>query len=64
MGHQIHFNAYIVKIGELDDYFGHFEYDANGALYSDDANNIPKLEQKADFYLNKNMKFVNGMMIS
>lgn len=64
VGHQIRFNAYIVKIGELDDYFGHFEYDANGALYSDDANNIPKLEQKADFYLNKNMKFVNGMMIS
>ena len=64
VGHQIHFNAYIVKIGELDDYFGHFEYDDNGALYSDDANNIPKLEQKADFYLNKNMKFVNGMMIS
>jgi hypothetical protein len=64
VGHLIRFNAYIVKIGELDDYFGHFEYDANGALYSDDANNIPKLEQKADFYLNKNMKFVNGMMIS
>lgn len=64
VGHQIRFNAYIVKIGELDDYFGHFEYDANGALYSDDADNIPKLEQKADFYLNKNMKFVNGMMIS
>ena len=63
VGHQIRFNAYIVKIGELDDYFGHFEYDANGALYSDDDNNIPKLEQKADFYLNKNMKFVNGMMI-
>ena len=63
VGNQIRFNAYIVKIGELDDYFGHFEYDANGALYSDDDNNIPKLEQKADFYLNKNMKFVNGMMI-
>ena len=64
VGHQIRFNAYIVKIGELDGYFGHFEYDANGALYSDDADNIPKLEQKADFYLNKNMKLVNGMMIS
>ena len=64
VGHQIRFNAYIVKIGELDGYFGHFEYDANGALYRDDDNNIPKLDQKADFYLNKNMKFVNGMMIS
>jgi hypothetical protein len=60
---QICFNAYIVKIGELDDYFGHFEYNANGALYSDNHNNIPELDQKADFYLNNNIKFVNGLMI-
>ena len=61
---QICFNAYIVKIGELDDYFGHFEYNANGALYGDNHNNIPELDQKADFYLNNNLKFVNGVMIS
>ncbi len=61
---QICFNAYIVKIGELDDYFGHFEYDAKGALYKDNDNNIPELDQKADFYLENNLKFVNGLMIS
>lgn len=61
---QICFNAYIVKIGELDDYFGHFEYNAQGALYSDNQNNIPELNQKADFYLNNSLKFVNGLMIS
>ena len=61
---QICFNAYIVKIGELDDYFGHFEYNAEGALYSDNQNNIPELDQKADFYLNNSLKFVNGLMIS
>ena len=61
---QICFNAYIVKIGELDDYFGHFEYNAEGALYGDNQNNIPELDQKADFYLNNTLKFVNGLMIS
>jgi hypothetical protein len=54
------FNAYIVEIGELENFFGHFEYDAQEALYQDEKDNIPKLNQKADFYLNKNIKIVNG----
>ncbi|MFI0490193.1 M14 metallopeptidase family protein [Flavobacterium sp.] len=56
----VYFNAYIVKIGELDDYFGHIEYNANGALYHDNRNNVPELDQKADFYLDSNIRFVNG----
>ena len=59
---QICFNAYVSQIGNLDDYFGHFEYDAKGALYKDDFDNIPKLNQKADFYLDNNIKIVNGMI--
>jgi hypothetical protein len=59
---QICFNAYIVKIGELDGFFGHFEYDAQGANYKDDLKNVPNLNQKADFYLDNNIKFVNGLM--
>jgi hypothetical protein len=61
---KICFNAYIVKIGELDGYFGHVEYDAKGDLYSDNHNNIPELEQKADFYFENDLKFVNGLSIS
>ncbi|MFB9080406.1 M14 metallopeptidase family protein [Flavobacterium procerum] len=61
---KIQFNAYIVETGELENYFGHFEYDAQGALYSDDSDNIPKSNQKANFYLNKNVKFVNGSIKS
>lgn len=61
---KIHFNAYIVEAGELENYFGHYEYDGQGAVYSDDYCNIPKLNQKADFYLNKNIKFVNGLIKS
>ena len=59
---QICFNAYITQVGDLENYFGHFEYDAKGALYRDDLGNIPKLDQKADFYLDNNIKFVNGMI--
>ena len=59
---QICFNAYVSQIGNLDDCFGHFEYDAKGALYKDDFDNFPKLNQKADFYLDNSMKFVNGMI--
>ena len=59
---QIYFNAYISQIGDLENYFGHFEYDAKGALYKDDLDNIPKLNQKADFYLDNNIKVVNGMI--
>jgi hypothetical protein len=58
---EIQFNAYIVEVGELENYFGHFEYDGKGAKYSDDFGDFPKLNQKADFYLNKNVKFVNGL---
>lgn len=61
---QVCFNAYIAKIGELDDCFGHIEYDGKNALYRDNHNNIPELDQKADFYLENNANFVNGMMIS
>ena len=59
---QICFNAYIIQIGELENYFGHFEYDAKGAKYYDGINNFPKLNQKADFYLDNDLKFVNGMI--
>lgn len=59
---QICFNAHVSQIGDLENYFGHFEYDAKGALYKDDFDKIPKLNQKADFYLDNDIKFVNGMI--
>ena len=59
---QICFNAYFSQIGDLENYFGHSEYDAQGALYKDEINNIPTLNQKADFYLTNNVEFVNGMI--
>jgi hypothetical protein len=59
---QIQFDAKIVEIGALKGFFGHFEYDAQGAAYSDEFENIPKIDQKADFFLEKKIKIVNGLL--
>ena len=37
-------------------------YDAENAAYTDDGTNFPNLNQKADFYLDKNIKITNGMI--
>lgn len=58
---EIKFVAVIAEIGELHHNFGHFEYDAEGAAYSNQNDNIPKLGQKADFYLSEKVKIVNGL---
>ncbi|MBP6181675.1 M14 metallopeptidase family protein [Flavobacterium sp.] len=59
---QICFNAYISQIGELENHFGHYVYDAKEAVYKDDYGNFPKLNQKADFCLDNTIKFVNGVI--
>lgn len=59
---QIYFNAYFSQIGDLENHFGHFEFDAKGALYQDDFDSVPKLNKKADFYLDNNIKIVNGLV--
>ncbi len=61
---QICFNAYIIQVGDLENYFGHFVYDAKGALYTDDFGNLPKVNQKANFYLDSTKEFVNGLIKS
>ncbi len=60
---RICFNAYIAAIGDLENYFGHIEFDAQGAIYSDDKNNIPEVNQKADFTLGDNLKVINGKLV-
>lgn len=59
---KINFNAYISKIDELEGFFGHEVYEAQGATYEDENGNCPKLDQKADFCLDKKLKFVNGLI--
>ena len=59
---KVNFKAYIAAIDNLDAYFGHYEYDAQGALYSDNQGNLPKVNQIADFSLDDTVVFVNGMI--
>lgn len=56
---QVCFNAYIAKIGAMKGCFGHIEYDAQGAEYSDGKNNFPEPEQAADFFLGET-RIANG----
>lgn len=58
---EIQWNAYIAEIGDLKDKIGHFQYNAHKMTYSDALDNIPKINQKATFCLEKNIKFVNGL---
>lgn len=58
---KIQFNAYIAEIGDLEGKFGHFQYDALEKVYSDENDNIPKINQKATFCLEKSIDFVNGL---
>jgi hypothetical protein len=59
---KIVFESYIAEISESGAFFGHQEYDCQGAIYTDNFNNIPEIDKKADFYLNKTTKFVNGLI--
>ena len=47
---KIVFNAFIVKTGNLNDCFGHFEYHANEEKFSDLQFDISKLNVNANFY--------------
>lgn len=56
------FEAYIREVGELEGFYGHIEYDCNGALFTDkNGNNLPKSEEKADFNIGTSKEFVNGL---
>jgi len=53
------FEALIKEIGSLDDFCGHFEFDANQTEYTDEYGSCPKINQKADFRIG-NTIFRNG----
>ena len=58
----IFFNAFIAKIGNLENNFAHLTIDAEFKTYSDDVDNCPKLGQKANFCLDK-IIIKNGIAI-
>lgn len=59
---QIKFEAYICQVNGLDNYFGHVDFDAEEALYEDEIDNFPKINEKANFCLGKRLFFVKGLL--
>jgi len=56
------FEAFIKDIGCLDDFCGHFEFDANQSEYMDNYGGCPKINQRADFRIG-NTIFRNGFPV-
>ncbi|AWH86088.1 peptidase M14 [Flavobacterium album] len=58
------FQAIISEIGNLDGVHGHAEFDCNGEeFHGPDGSKMPKIEEKADFSIGKDRKFVNGQEV-
>lgn len=58
---KILFEAYIVQIENLEGYVGHYEFDAEGALFNASYGNEPKIGKKANFSIGDRIKFINGI---
>ena len=58
---QVVFEAVYTDVEEQIGNFGHQEYDGEEGFFSDDFDNIPKIDQKVNFISNKHIKFVNGL---
>jgi hypothetical protein len=60
---EIQFIAIITKISDLENYFGHVEYDCESMLFSLDGKNYPEIGAKATFSINNSTFFDNGLKI-
>ena len=57
---KVTFEAVIAQVDNLENYFGHVDIDAKGETYSDGENNFPIVDEKANFYLGKSCRILNG----
>nr|WP_159779535.1 M14 metallopeptidase family protein [Flavobacterium sp. 9AF] len=57
---EIHFEAVIVQIDDLEHIAGHYEFDAKGALFNASYGNQPKIGELANFSIAETIKFING----
>lgn len=58
---EIKFRAFIVSVGNLDNFFGHTTYDLQEQLYEDEEGNLPKIDRIANFFIKNRGEFVNGL---
>ena len=59
---KILFEAKIVQIENLENCYGHVTFEGKGEKYSDDKDNFPNIESRANFYIGTQNKFVNGLL--
>lgn len=60
---KVEFVAIISKISDLENYFGHIEYDCESQLFSSDGKHFPEIGVKATFTINNSVYFNNGIKI-
>jgi hypothetical protein len=60
---KVEFLAIISKISDLENYFGHVEYDCKSMLFSLDGKNYPEIGAKATFNIDNLAYFDNGIKI-
>jgi hypothetical protein len=58
---KVEFKAIISKISDLENYFGHVEFDCEFMLFSSGDKHYPEIGEVATFDLNKSIKFNNGL---
>jgi hypothetical protein len=63
IGGKVVFRAIISKIADLENYFGHVEYDCESLLFSSKGKHFPEIGEEATFDLNNFIKFNNGIKI-
>ncbi len=59
---EIKFKSRIIKIGDLENSYGHVEFDAEDKQYSDKDGFEPKLDSTINFNIGSNIKIVNGVI--
>jgi hypothetical protein len=63
IGGKVVFRAIISKIADLENYFGHVEYDCESLLFSSNGKHFPEIGEEATFDFNNFIKFNNGIKI-
>lgn len=64
MAGKVEFRAIISKISDLENYFGHVEYDCELLFFSSNGKSFPIIGEEATFELNNSIKFNNGLKIN
>ncbi|MGV9005039.1 M14 family metallopeptidase [Flavobacterium sp.] len=60
---KIEFEAWIAQVENLENYFGHSEINVEGKTFFNNHDELPIINEKANFSIGNGIKFVNGIKI-